>query len=267
VGRLALLEDRYYRRWMTIAGEAAPRGWSKRRAMFWGLLVATDIDGAHEAGERIARNIGRGMNPTWSTPNSVGDWFLRKAALANLFHIERSGKRSYTLVARLKDPWAVPLQSLAHALHEGQADPGITAELPERPLRPTRQEAEVLNLARKAFGIDAMSALADIVHDERSADAAEFRLALVRDATEDARYWFEREWSLRAKERYRSQVIAAQSGRCACCRAGDRPLQLNHRRKVRDWGPTRPENLEALCAACHRSVDGLSARCHEAPTA
>lgn len=259
--RLSVLEDRYYRQWMTLAGETAARGWSKRRAMFWGLLVATDVDGAYEAGERVAKNIGRPASPRWSKPNSISDWFLRKAAFANLFEIERDGRRGYRLVARAKDPWALPLQSLAAALDEGRDNPRLLPDLPERPPR-TKHVAEVLALAQKAFGIDAMGALADVVHDEQSPDAAEFRLALERDAVEHARYWFEREWSLRTKERYRSQIVAAQSRKCACCGTGDRGLQLNHRRKVRDWGPTRPENLEALCLPCHQSMDRLGVRCH-----
>ena len=33
--RLSVLEDRYYRQWMTLAGETAAHGWRKRRAIFW----------------------------------------------------------------------------------------------------------------------------------------------------------------------------------------------------------------------------------------
>ena len=258
---LSILEDRYYRRWMSLSGETATRSWSKRRAMFWGLLVTTDVDAAYEAGERVARNIGRPASPKWSSPNKITGWFLRKAAVANLFEIEIDGRRAYRLIARAGDPWAETLRALARALFDGQRDPRLPPNLPERTPR-TRHPAEVLGLAQKAFGLDAMPAIADVVHDEVSADAAEFRLAVERGAFDDARYWFEREWSFRAKERYRTQVMAAQHGTCACCGTGDRVLELNHRKKVRDWGRTQPDNLEALCSPCHRSADRFGTRCH-----
>jgi 5-methylcytosine-specific restriction endonuclease McrA len=75
-------------------------------------------------------------------------------------------------------------------------------------------------------------------------------------------HWFQREWSFRAKEHFRNEVERRQGGTCACCGAKGSGLELNHIKKVRDWGRTVGENLEALCQPCHRYVDSRGFRCH-----
>jgi len=70
-------------------------------------------------------------------------------------------------------------------------------------------------------------------------EAREFQLALTRGDIHAARYWFECEWSFRAKEQFRGDIEARQSKACACCGLEGVRLQLNHRTKVRAWGGHR----------------------------
>jgi predicted restriction endonuclease len=146
------------------------------------------------------------------------------------------------------------------------AQDGDSAELPDcLPVR-SRRDRPTQDLERRTqalFGDAAMEALLDIVRDEKSPDASEFRFAVLRGSVEDAYFWFHKEWSFRAKERFRPEVLQRQGGRCACCGKSGMKLELNHRRKVRDFGPTRATNLEALCALCHASIDRRGIRCHE----
>src|SRR5437667_2366276 len=97
---------------MSLTGATDSHVWSKRRAMFWGLLVASNYQDAYLAGERIAARLGRPPNAAWSSPRAIPRGFFRKAAIAELFDVSADGN-SYRLTEKLGDPWAELIRSLA----------------------------------------------------------------------------------------------------------------------------------------------------------
>jgi hypothetical protein len=257
--RLSTLEATYYPQWMSLTGARTTWDWSKRRAMFWGLIVATNAADAYQSGERMAARIGRPVSPPWPPSLDPEAWFLRKAAIANLFVIEKRAG-GYRIERRPDEPWSGLLIDLARAMLGDATADGLPDELPRR----SRVEADRLGAmaaAERLFGAQALPALRDVINDEIP-DAAEFRFALLRENAGDAYFWYQREWSFRAKERYRQEVVGRQSGRCACCDVSGSVLELNHIQKVREFGRTAADNLEGLCKPCHTSIDKRGVRCH-----
>ena len=133
--------------------------------------------------------------------------------------------------------------------------------LPPRPTLQPLDDRTLLARAEAAFGTGALPSLRDIL-DARDTEGREFQLALTRGDVEAARFWYECEWSFRAKEVFRTRVESRQARACVCCGRTDVSLQLNHRTKVRNWGRTSIDNLEALCRECHVHVDRFGRRCH-----
>jgi hypothetical protein len=180
--------------------------------------------------------------------------------VANLFDVRQDGNH-FSLKPRPSDPWAHLLIRVASALATSASDPGLPPRLPNRSPLSVGEPAALLELARTLFGAQALVACRDVFQSDDQ-DAREFRFALLRKDREAALHWFQREWSFRAKESFRAVVEREQAGRCGCCGSSDQMLQLNHRQKVRDWGRTTRDNLEALCQPCHRYVDSSGRHCH-----
>lgn len=258
-GPLAEREDTYYRQWMELGGESRSRRWSKRRAMFWGLLQSGDHDSAYERGRAAGPRIGQNLVAVSGADLDLS-WFFAKAVVAELFLVRRRGQQ-YSIVERPGDTWAPILLRLARSLDLGVLDPALPLALPPRAPLVAAGSAELLEIARGMFGEEAVAAVEDVLASDGMA-AREFRLALTRGDTAATRHWHDREWSLWAKERSRVAVEERQGYACACCGQSGLKLQLNHRQKVRDWGRSVPENLEALCLPCHSSTDRRGIRCH-----
>lgn len=264
VERLSQLEATYYPQWMSLTGASAYHSWSKRRAMFWGILTAQDVERAYLNGERIAERIGRPASSPWPSHLDTTNWFFRRAAIANLFDVAVTGG-TYTLQSRSQDPWAPLLSALASEMLGDRRSMELLASLPDRATRDAMTAAELEARTEALFDEEAMPALRDILGDARHPDASEFRFAVMRGSRDDAFFWFHREWSFRAKERYRTQIVLRQDNRCACCGEANVPLELNHKQKVLAFGMTVAENLEGLCKPCHTSIDRRGARCHTLP--
>jgi hypothetical protein len=258
--RLSDLEAAYYPQWMSLTGESpTTRVWSKRRAMFWGLLVATSAADGYLCGERMAARIGRPVSPPWPKSLDPEAWFLRKAAIANLFVVEKYAG-GYRVEGRPDEVWSGLLIHLAQAMLGAASADGLPDNLPARG-RVEADRVAAMAAAERLFGAAALPALRDVI-DDNIPDAAEFRFALLRENAGDAYFWYQREWSFRAKERYRQEVVGRQGGKCACCGVSGTVLELNHVQKVREFGRTVADNLEGLCKPCHTSIDKRGVRCH-----
>lgn len=256
---LAVLEATYYGQWMGLGGDTNVRAWTKRRAMFWGLLLTDNRDGAYQQGRALGPRLGYALT-TPSAGNLRLQWFLSKAVLANLFEVTQDGNH-FNLKPRHSDPWADLLVRLARALASGASDPLLPSELPNRAPLSVGEPIVLRELTRTLLGAQALVACEHAFQADDQ-DARELCFAVLRQDREAALHWFRREWSFRAKERFRKEVQREQLGLCACCGSKDQMLQLNHIQKVRDWGPTTRDNLEALCQPCHRYVDSHGSRCH-----